>query len=550
MENSPLSTDNDSEPKETKDNRKKKHKNAESLGVFAMRPKGAQDSNDSAEEIWNKLKLTRRKGGVSEEVQSLSELTVQNPENEAEARSDSEDVPESEAPLDDLSDTEKHYVEREISISHSATEELEQEREDGETREPDFVVDAIELFYDKIVNEEQDADHAFAEVMDILRHPGTDIGDEEAIPEHMAPANRARHENENSLYNVGAVSTDRPESPQPPPRSSSGKSATRPLSYVRPRATAIPPRGTGMYRLNSMASGPGFPVQEYMRGYDEITLGNIPGAIVGYLIGRRRGRIKAEKDFRSVKKKMEKKVKEVEEDISMKEAQIRNIAREPRTESESEPVRRAEALEANQLHGKKLPAERIGHVVIAGEPAPMPEPVNKNKKDTDPSAKVLSSRVATMSRSELLDLSEEISVDNTTLRHVYNSHLIGENGLRRLVYEHARGGNVKETLHREMLEHGTEYERDPQLRRRVETDKPQRAGQEENKSLKELLKKSGMIGGDTDDSVVKSSSRPKVEQTIREAKHKTKQFRALDMAFSSIILILLVLVIMLIVTRG
>lgn len=212
---------------------------------------------------------------------------------------------------------------------------------------------------------------------------------------------------------------------------------------------------------------------------------------------------------------------------------------------EQDYQRRPVALEANQLHGKELPPERIGHVLMSGEAKE-----TKPQSSTDASKmEIDQQRVATMSRSELLELSDEITVDHTTLRHIYDTHLIGENGLRRLVYEHMRSGNLREALHHEILEHETGFERDPQLRHQAPFKPIQAARPKQDRpSLDDLLSKAGLVKLEPS----KELTAPKLlsEHLASRSGPQTRQRRLLDMAFIGIILILLVLVIILAMSRG
>lgn len=200
-------------------------------------------------------------------------------------------------------------------------------------------------------------------------------------------------------------------------------------------------------------------------------------------------------------------------------------------ENPEEPSQRSVAPEANQLHGKDVPPERIGRVLISGEAKPENSTGN----------------VATMSRSELLNLSRKITVDNTTLRHIYDTHLIGENGLRRMVQEHMRGGNLHETLHNEILEHETDFERDPQLRHQL----LRRDQQPESVNLKDLLAKAGIIDTEEAGRQAINSNRPVYPEHLeKHLLQQARQRKLLDFAFIGIILILLILVILLAMSRG
>lgn len=212
---------------------------------------------------------------------------------------------------------------------------------------------------------------------------------------------------------------------------------------------------------------------------------------------------------------------------------------------EQDHQRRGVAPEANQLHGKELPPERIGHVLISGEPGRQQKEVSKESIDRQ--------RVATMSRSELLAISDEITIDNTTLRHVYETHLISENGLRRMIYEHMSGGNLREALHNEVLEHETDFERDPQLRSKPPFEEPagtaaQSGSDSDKPGLELLLSKAGLAKLDPK----RELTAPKIlpEHIASHPSLRLRQRRLLDMAFIGIILILLILVILLAMSRG
>jgi len=156
-----------------------------------------------------------------------------------------------------------------------------------------------------------------------------------------------------------------------------------------------------------------------------------------------------------------------------------------------------------------------------------------------------------MSRDELLGISSEISADSTTLRHVYDSHLIGENGLRRLVYEHMQGGNLQEALRQEILEHETDFERDPKLRGQGQAQKPgtpQAIAESvaETSDLNELLGKVGLAKLDPG----KELTSPKLlPEHSRHQGFQPRQRRLLDVALVALIIILLVLVAVLAMSR-
>ena len=183
------------------------------------------------------------------------------------------------------------------------------------------------------------------------------------------------------------------------------------------------------------------------------------GGALGYLLGRRHGRIKTEKQMKIVEKKLKHEVEIVEQRIVQKEQQIRSLARETyirkRTVLTPEkaaplPIRRNERI--------GLVTMKAAETRFAPETTVAPEKVKiGNQPEKQPEF---------MSRVELLEVGAAISVGATNLARVYETNLITEQGLRHLIYEHEHGGNVQASLQRELIEKEMSYERDPRLRNR------------------------------------------------------------------------------------
>ncbi len=203
--------------------------------------------------------------------------------------------------------------------------------------------------------------------------------------------------------------------------------------------------------------------------------GLLVGGIVGYLIGRRRGRIKTEKRLLPVQNKLEKEVQSLQANLLEKEIVIRQASAEKRRAALSPASERLITIAAEQKRWQaaesqpaafKLPPERIGHVLMTVERG---RAVPGAKVELPAGAQKLSieKQVATMPRAELLAVSEKIAVEGTTLRQIYETHLVGERGLRRLVMEHLSGGDVPRALRRELVEREIDFERDPILRDRA-----------------------------------------------------------------------------------
>jgi len=204
-----------------------------------------------------------------------------------------------------------------------------------------------------------------------------------------------------------------------------------------------------------------------------------------------------------------------------------------------EDVPREVALEANQLHGKSAPPEEIGRFLVSNE---TDTAKSKNREAA------IDKRVETMSHNELMDVSSKIIIEGTSLRKIYETHLVGQRGLRRLVGEYLRTGDITHSLKFELLQHEMDFERDPQLRDRIKREIQTPRG---GRPLNTLLQQAGVVesheAADKKDDVVSLGKR--LQQVDSQHIQAFRNRRFLDIAFISIILILLLLVIILIISR-
>ena len=286
------------------------------------------------------------------------------------------------------------------------------------------------------------------------------------------------------------------------------------------------------------------------------------GALVGYLIGRRRGRIKTEKRMSIVQKKLEKQVTHLEQDITHKEqllvaAKVRNQERvnvapiEPAISVETAPAKKApteQRMQPGRIEtrlGMQKPerTERLAHMIIAAE-APtiakkLPERIIKPEQTAKPE------QVRTMNREQLLAISDKIIVEGASLRKVYESHLIGERQLRHLVGEHLQGKDIHKALRREMVEREIDFERDPILRDRIHTElaKDGDAG-----GLGSLLASAGVTGVVSDSQLQRHIQKEAQQQRQAEQKRHKQQTTA-NVALATVVVLLSVAIVVLTFNR-
>jgi hypothetical protein len=288
----------------------------------------------------------------------------------------------------------------------------------------------------------------------------------------------------------------------------------------------------------------------------------VAGGIIGYLIGRRRGRIKTEKKLMPIQKKLEKQVTNLQFELQEKEKQIRRVAA-AKTRREGPAIveaftkalpekpaeSRRKAPEARALHIPEAP-EHLGHVLVAAES----KPAASYEKAPEPAAKPLTERrVETLNRRELLEISEKVKVEGSSLRQIYETHLIGERGLRRLVAEHLRGGDLKKALRREIVEREIDFERDPAMRDmapHATGSAPTGSGGPGGKATLDKLveKAAAKVDGTNSEEAAFYKARAAYEESERH--QQQKQRRIIDVSLGLVVLTLIALVAWLITNRS
>jgi len=361
---------------------------------------------------------------------------------------------EAEAPLEDISEVERREIISELA--HDRKAEVVEELALAEPGSEEAIVAADVI-----------AELAKIEAEGSLENePEASVFSEEAIPfedEGEIPLAIDNEDDSSRIPSAGSGSSG--GTGTPPPRGPAGPSSPALMgggsAYV-PRVAAAAPNVASDPSLYTSAEVARYEQQAGVRGF-------LVGGIVGYLIGRRRGRIRTEKRLLPVQRKLEKEVTAISEQLAEREATIRHLSYEsmaagPMAAERLQSRRTTERSVAKQPESRlnlEKPAriERLGKAVVRAEvPA---EAVPLKLKD------VRAERVRTMSRNELLELGEKVIVEGATLRQIYESHLIGEKGLRRIITEYLSGKDIRKELRREMVEREIDFERDPMLRDRA-----------------------------------------------------------------------------------
>ena len=131
------------------------------------------------------------------------------------------------------------------------------------------------------------------------------------------------------------------------------------------------------------------------------------------------------------------------------------------------PEYQKDDLEGREKHVPK--AESIGSLAVESKPDKLdkhsPELIGQVLVDSESKKSQNLNKAPTgMNKAELLKMSESIIIDGSSLRSIYESHLIGERGLRKLVAEHLKGGDLNQALNIEIVQREIDFERDPAMR--------------------------------------------------------------------------------------
>lgn len=493
-----------------------KKKRADKVGLFALEQKTSKSKNAS-EKRDDLLSLLTRK---TVEVESKSE-TVEEDEVE-------------------LSPEEEHQIEQ--AVVRQRQEELQPIDINELNQDALEAVKAVNSFHEKILSQTMDSNQSLAETLNELN--SNEIYSELEIKNSVDIKPQTLTEELISIDRVEIVDnspqelTEAPISIKPVAHTaelaSTGESDDDNIFTQLSKSIAAAPRTISAF-INQNADR----TKDVIEKTEEDESNDNPVKSVDDVIKdlsiSREGRIKSEANHTRVKNSLEQKAENIKNNILAKELIIRQTVSngnriQPNTQHEL--LSRAKAPEANRLHSSVAP-ERIGHMLITTETKIEP-------KAEITSLQPIDRHVETISRVDLLELSEQATVDGSSLRQAYETNLISEKALRRLVAEHLRGGDVRRALRRELVEHEKDFERDPLLR-----DKPHVTASNSSVSPDKLIQRLENRPTASSELIIIKNQIPFVTKKSR----KQKRLSLLDVAMLATILVLLFIVIALVINR-
>lgn len=423
MEGISFSSEHDDDDEKAEAGSKSSSKSAENLGAFLVEPKDEKAEKPTKPSLFEEI--FKREAAVETPVEDAVESqetavagSVEAPEF-IEPLANAAEILE---PLDQLTPAETVAVEQQIVQTRQVEAAAAEDDPDASA--------AIAAFHSKIVGQGMSSDEALIDTLDEIESDSA-----EQVPT-VLPESTPASATQSEQQAEDSGSTPPPTPPTAFPAGPFGPPSSP--SFESPSPTTAPNRAPEVVTVET-------------RNPSDLLV----GGIVGYLIGRRRGRIRTEKRLLPIQEKLEKQVKTMEANIIAKESAIRAAVQKNRDQSYAmtELQKTTEQLRQTSQKSPEVTVQ-LTH-----------EEARRDQVETQKVEQQRNVRFAeTLARPQLLAIAENILIDGVPLRQTFEANRISEDGLRRVVGEHLRGGDVSRALRLELVDGERAFERDPRLR--------------------------------------------------------------------------------------
>lgn len=419
-------------------------------------PESSQDEEeDSSIEIKDKKDSKEKKLSIFEKKEKQDD-DEKNPEKNKDDKSEKVDK---EPPLEKLSDDEKTQIASEtVSVRKSdVKQELESAPADSSDEHEALVgatfLETLDEELDNGVELDDALDNAEQKTLEItdleqeiddnVEISDKDSDDDSSTPISIPFAPSANtpipptNNNPNTPPNVPTPPTP-PNLPTPPTPPAGPPTPPTPNFYNTP---PTPPNNFNSLNTNQNLNPNVIVVPDRRREVTHLLV----GGLLGYLIGRRRGRINTEKKLIPVQQKLEKEVTSLQLQILEREEKLRTIARVnslknpdklSKTIEHIEEVKKFKKLEQTQSNPNISP-EKFGRFIVR----PETNQVNSNKLKN----------VEIMSTAELVEIASSIKIQNSHVAKLYETGRINRTGLERIVKAFLNGEKYEKLISDNLL---------------------------------------------------------------------------------------------------
>lgn len=438
------------------------------------------DDEETAEIESNENEETDSESDADEEVHTESSGEEDSEAREEAYLEESDDDAETDPNSREITEEEEQTAAVEIIDSHKA--ETQQEAEVAQTLEDESEAVAADVFLDAAKTEIEsgqpvDAALEAAKAKALRELAIEEPSDAETEPDESEP-HEATAESDELHTPIDTSEAEEPPEATTPSASTGGAGTTPPTPPIppippSPRGGVLPPFPPG--GGGGVPHGPGFgPPFGPPAGGNVLTAPNalaspesgnrrkrgrdlLVGGLVGYMIGRRGGRIRTEAKLLPIQNKLEKEVAALHDKIFWHEASVRSLAHnravknpeaakqvleQRKASKNAEPSTTRDTPETVEQKPEVVHTERLGQVAVElGQPK-TPEKV-RNPEELKP--------VDLMTVPELLTIAERIEVEQSTLRRLYESNRLDYEGLRRIVRAYLRGERYDQLVRDNLL---------------------------------------------------------------------------------------------------